>query len=356
MTSEAVTAGTALSGADDLLVHQLARPFAQVAERSPSWFDRFYFNLHAPGPGPSLVLGAGRYANAGVMDGYACLVVDGQQRNLRVARRVGPGEAPTSIGPLTWDVLEPLRRWRLVVNGGVEGFSLDVVYTARAQPYLVEPIAVAHADGPPTEFSHFFQPGRYEGELRVDGVVHDVAGWWGMRDRSWGVRRTQERLGLHLWGGAQLEDRCIAVLYNEGRDGRPVHVDGAVLPEGGGAPEPIVAVEHDLRTDARGEFTDGRVRARLATGEAIDVDWAALAPGIYMAPAGYGGWHGQDRGALHVEHERMALGESVVLRDMSLALTDKLCSCRVGEEAGTGIFELAISRSRSYTYRPTLTG
>lgn len=343
-----------LSAADDQLLHQLARPFSVVADPAPNWFDRFYFNLHPPGPGPAIVIGVGRYANVGVMDGYACVATDTEQRNLRVGRRIEDGEAPSVIGPLRFEVLEPLRRWRLAVDGTAEGFELDVIWTARTDAYEVEPIAVSHTDGPQTDFSHFFQPGTYAGSLRIDEQEYDVAGWFGMRDRSWGVRRTRERLGLHLWGGAQLEDRCVAVIYNEDRDGRPTHADGAVMPVGGGPMTRVVEVQHDLTLDDGGEFTSGRVRVRLETGETIDVDWDALGRGVYMAQAGYDGWHGQDHGDEHLEHDRVAFGPEVRLREMTFALTDKLCACRVGDESSTGIFELALSRSSSYTYRPTV--
>jgi hypothetical protein len=351
-----MAAGSRLSGADDQLTHQLPRPFSVVADSAPNWFDRFYFNLH-PGdgrPGPTLVLGAGRYINAGVMDGYACLAAGDEQRTVRVGIRIEAGSAPTRIAGLSWEVREPLTSWHLRCDGSVEGFELDAVWTARAAAYEVLPIEVHHGDGAATDFSHFFQPGTWEGTLCVDGDYHDVSGWFGMRDRSWGVRRTRERLGLHLWGGAQLADRCVAVLYNEGRDGQPVHLDGAVLPVGGDEPTRVVGVAHDLRTDDDGEFTSGVVRATLETGEVLDVEWTALQRGVYMSPAGYDGWHGRDHGVEAVEHERLRFGPGVRLKEMTLALTDKLCACRVGAQAGTGVFELALSRSTAYEYRPTI--
>lgn len=348
--------GTLLTGLDDQLIHQLPRPFAVVADRASNWFDRFYFSLHPRQAGPALVLGVGRYANAGVMDGYACLVADEEQRNVRVARRIARGEAPTELPLLRWEVIEPLRRWRLVVEADrEEGFALDAVWTARTGPFAIEPIAVAHADGLPTEFSHFFQPGRWDGVLRIDGHEHDVGGWLGMRDRSWGVRRTRERLGMHLWGGAQLSDRVVAVSYNEGRDGQPMHVDGAVLHADDRSPVAVVEVRHDLVLDDGGELLDGRLLLSLENGETVEVEWQSLGSGVYMSAAGYDGWHGQDRGDRHVEHERWQLGPSVRPKDLPIALVDKLCSCRVGDESGTGIFELAVSRSPSYRYRPTVT-
>lgn len=341
-----------LSALDDLLAHQTPRPFSTVVDEAPNWFDRFYFNLHPPSEGPVLVIGSGRYANVGVADGYACLAFGQEQRNLRFSRRVRPGEMPGEVGPLRFEAVELLRRWRLSIDGEAEGFRADLIWTARTDPYLTEPVTVEHADGEATDFSHFIQPGTWEGTLEIDGAAHDVSGWFGLRDRSWGVRRTRERLGMHLWGGAQLPDRCVFFLYNEGRDGEPVHVDGAVL-RADTDTERIVSIAHDLRLDPQGELTEGLILARLESGEEVPIEWSSLGRGVFMAPAGYDGWHGQDRGDRHLEHDRSPLDGSVSVNDMPIALVDKGCSCRVGDDTGSGVFELAISRSSSYTYQPT---
>lgn len=342
-----------IGAADDLLLHQLPRPFAAVFDPSMNWFDRFYFNLSAPDDGPMLVIGTGRYANAGVMDGYACLLFEGEQRNRRFSRRSVPGDSSTRLGSFRWTVLEPLQSWRLELGDDVEGFGFDLTWTAISTPYAVDPITVDHAVGERTDFSHFFQPGEYRGALRIDGAEIDVTGWRGLRDRSWGVRRTRERLGLHLWGGAQLNDRCIAVLYNEDREGRPVHIDGAVLWADGSPPTRIVAVKHDLRFDASGEFIDGALHLTTEAGDPIELFWSGKAKGLYMSAAGYDGWHGQDRGEWHQEHERWPMDGSRTPLSLPMSLVNKPCRCVVDGEAGYGIFETAMTRSASYSYRPS---
>ncbi|MDF7774857.1 hypothetical protein P1X14_06345 [Sphingomonas sp. AOB5] len=346
-----------LGAADDLLIHQLPQPFGVVADASPQWFDRFYFNISGPDGGPMLVIGAGRYSNAGVMDGYACLLDGGVQRNRRFARRIVVGEAPTVIGPLSWTVIEPMKSWRLQLSSEVEGFGFDLVWTAKALPYAVDPLTVEHDEGGATNFAHFFQPGSYTGYIEIDGKRIDVAGWRGLRDRSWGVRRTRERLGMHLWGGAQLEDRCVAVLYNEGRDGKPVHVHGAILPFDGGAPVAITDVRHKLNFDETGEFVDGLLHLTTEAGEQLEVEWRGGRRGLYMSAAGYDGWHGQDRGEAHQEHERWNLDDGTRSpNSLPLSLVNKPSTCTVGGVEGYGIFETAVTRSASYRYRPTIDG
>jgi hypothetical protein len=343
-----------LSSADELLVHQLPRPVAAVDDEAASWFDRFYFCLHADG-GPILVAGAGVYPNAGRIDGYACLARGAEQRNLRFSDALGGDRTRTDVGPLRWEVSEPLRSWRLAIGENAAGIELDATWTARSAPWLVEPIAVAHAEGPQTEFAHFFQCGRWEGSLTVDGEEIDVGGWLGARDRSWGVRRTRERLGMHLWLLAHFDDHSVAVHYNEHRDGRPQHCDGALLPDDG-EPVAVTALRHDMRVDTEGELQAGRFELDLATGETVEVACSTSHPGLYMAGAGYGGWHGRDHGARHVEHERWALDGPLGPRTLSLGLTDKACRFVSGGRRGAGLVELALSRSADYAYRPNLAG
>jgi hypothetical protein len=343
-----------LSGADEALLHQLAKPFAAVEDAAPNWFDRFYFNLHPRGAGPLLVVGAGVYPNVGVIDGYACVASGDRQDNIRFSAPFGPlGRATRDVGPLRWEVVEPLRRWQLRLDAPAAGLAADVTFTARTDAYAVEPIAVTHEEGPRTEFWHYFQAGEYTGELEIDGQTHSVDGWRGLRDRSWGMRRVRERLGIHMWGGVQFDDWCLAVNYNEDRAGKVTHLDGAWLPVHGGAPVPVVEFRHDLSFDAAGELEGGAVQARLGDGRRCELAVQSLGRGLYMAGAGYGGWHGQPRG-VHEEHDSLPLDGSVSPRSLSLGLVDKLCAYSDGERDGFGVFELAASRSSSYAYRPTL--
>ena len=344
-----------LSDADEALLHQLAKPFAAVEDASPTWFDRFYFNLHPQGPGPLVVLGAGVYPNVEVIDGYACVAAGDRQDNIRFSAPLGAeGRARTEVGPLRWEVQEPLRRWRLALDAPAAGLTADLTFTARTDPYAVEPIAVAHDDGPRTEFWHFFQAGEYNGVLEINGQTHAVDAWRGLRDRSWGVRRVRERLGIHMWGGVQFDDWCLAVNYNEDRDGRVTHLDGAWLPVDGGPSAPVVGFRHDLSFDGAGELESGLVQAELHDGRSFELSVRSLGRGLYMAGAGYGGWHGQARG-VHEEHDAFALDGSVSPRSLPLGLVDKLCAYSDGDREGFGVFELAASRSSSYTYRPTIT-
>lgn len=324
-----------LSAADDRL--QTVAPDA-----TPAWFDRFYFNLHSPAGTPFLVAGAGLYPGQRLADGYVCALIDGEQRNLRLSHQ--PAQ-DSSVGPLSWETLEPLRSWRLRLDANPSGLRFDLVWTARTVPFAVDPIRVSAA----TDFTHFFQSGRYTGELEIDGTSIDVDGWFGQRDRSRGLRQARDRLGLHLWLAAQLPDRCLALNFNLDRSNRPVHCDGALLGEDGSVRR-IAAVRHALELDERDELRGGTLVVELEDGEQLEVMMASESPGLYMAGAGYGGWHGVPRGAEVAEAERWPLDGALDPRELALGLVDKPCRFTVAGVAGHGLAEIAVSRSSSYRY------
>ena len=74
--------------ARDVMIYDLP-PDAPASENP--WFDRFYFDLHAPAGQPFIVVGAAVYPGLGLADGYVVAVTDKEQRNLRVSDQFAPG-------------------------------------------------------------------------------------------------------------------------------------------------------------------------------------------------------------------------------------------------------------------------
>jgi hypothetical protein len=316
------------------------------------FFDRFMFNLHrGDATAPSIILGIGLYPPRDVADGFVVLVTETEQRNLRFATEMSALRDPATVGALSWQVVEPLREWRIELSANPTGAELDVTWTARTPAWLGE-VKVANSGEAPTVFEHLFQSGHYRGVLRVDGREHDIAGWYGQRDRSRGVRTMTGGQGLHIWCQAQFPDRCIGFLLVETRGHERMLLEGAVLHTGGELDD-IVDVRHDL-TFAEGDLRGGRIEVRTVGGAVYLVDADASARGGYLAGAGYGGHHGRPRGRDHVEHDVYPLDGTVTPRMLDSALTDRLTAFTWASVAGSGIFEFALTRSSSYTYRPTL--
>jgi hypothetical protein len=332
-------------------------PPARPGEAVPSgWFDRFYFNAHHGTATPYLLVGAGLYAEDGRADGYAVAVADGVQHNLRVAER---GAGSPSIGPLGWEVAEPLRRWRLRLAGNPSGLAFDLHWSARTDPWECRPITLDDRRGQVMTFEHAFQSGHYTGWLEVAGTRYDVGGWTGQRDRSRGRRMATARQGLHLWVQAQFADECVAFLYDLDRENRPTLLDGAVLGTPAGA-DPIVSVHHELAFADSLDTEGGRLGLTTRSGRHIELTvHAGRTAGGFLGGAGYGGFHGVDHGPRHLEHDRWVLTDpGLVPRALSYPLTDRLAGFTKAEpgrrdEPGAGIFEFAHSRSPAYRYTPS---
>lgn len=316
------------------------------------FFDRFMFNLHPRDAiGPSLIVGAGVYPGADVIDGFAVAVAGDYQRNLRFSTELS--SAPERrVGPFSWTVEEPMRRWRLRLDPNPSGLELDAVWTSRAPAWNGD-VTVREGGTVSSSFEHLFQSGTYSGSFTADGVRHRIAGWYGQRDRSRGVRTMSGGQGLHLWVQAQFPDRSVGFLLVEDREHARLLLEGAVMHTDGRL-DPIVDVRHDLVFDELLDLRSGRFRVVTASGVVGDLEADVGSRGGYMAGGGYGGHHGRPHGHDHLEHDQYALDGSVGPRTVDTALTDRVTRFDTGGLEGFGVLEFAHSRSSAYVYRPSL--
>jgi hypothetical protein len=341
-----------LTAEDDFLLHQVPDSFATAVSDDPRWFERLYFNFHDDQGEVLLVTGFGVFPNARVADAY-CVAVDGAaQRNVRLSRDLAGNRLQTGVGPLAFEVLEPMRRWHLQLEE-TEGIAFDVTFEALSVPYSVGLIEFKRKEGPNTAFRHYNQAGVYSGELTIDGVSRDVGGWIGQRDHSWGLRQARERLGIHFWVCAHLEGRTLMASYNESREGEVSFCEGAMLFHDDRDPLPLVDFRHDLRLTANGlQAEESRLRFIFEGGEEVEVSATPTLPDLLMSGGGHGGWHGQHRGDLHVESERWDHDQRPDIRDEPIGIVDQMARFRSAAGDGVGIIELGISRSSSFDYQP----
>jgi hypothetical protein len=317
------------------------------------FFDRFVFNLHpTDASSPSVLLGHGLYPGKDTVDGFAILVTDDEQRNVRWSTELSATDG-RSGGPFAFEVMTPMEMWHLTLGPNPTEMELDVTWEARTPAWTGE-VAVTNASGAASSFEHLFQSGRYTGTLTIDGETQPVDGWYGQRDRSRGVRTMSGGQGLHIWFQAQFPDRSVGFLLVETREGERLLLEGAVMQEDGGLDD-IVDVVHDLRFGNGGlDLEGGELLVTTASGATYPIAADASAGGGFMSGGGYGGHHGQPRGRDHLEHDVYPLDGSVNQQTLDSSLTDRLASFNWDGTPGNGIFEFALSRSSSYTYKPTL--
>jgi hypothetical protein len=338
--------------ADDGFGDELVGP--DTPDLPERFFDRFVFNLHATdATAPSILFGFGIYPPKDTVDGFVILVNETEQRNVRYSTELSATDW-SSAGPFSYEVVEPMKTWHVVMGPNQTGVEFDLTWRARTPAWHGE-IAVKENGKVTAAFDHLFQSGFYDGTLTIDGETRQIDGWYGQRDRSRGVRTMSGGQGLHIWYQAQFDDRSIGFILVEDRQHQRRFLEGAVMHADGGL-DTIVDVGHDLNFDENLDLVSGRVEVATASGARYVIDADASAGGGYMAGGGYGGHHGKPAGRDQVEHDVYPLDGSVSPRTVATSLTDRLAAFTWDGKPGLGIFEFALTRSPSYTYQPTVLG
>jgi hypothetical protein len=266
----------------------------------------------------------------------------------------------TSAGPLRVEVLEGLRRLRVVLEPNEWDLDFDLTWEGGI-PATREPRQLLRASERVVFDSvRMAQTGRWSGRLRAAGRTHEVTPdrWWGFRDRSWGVRPVgdPEPPGINanavpsfywIYAPMQFEDFSILAIIQEGRHGdRLVEEALRVWPESSGRP-----AEHLGRPEARLEYVPGTRTVRAATlafappaGRPFEVGVEPVLP-LHLSPAGYGGdptWrHGAYKGPLVTEGLTLDPSREEDRRRM-FGLVDNLARFECEGSVGWGLFEVLV--------------
>jgi hypothetical protein len=232
-----------ITAGDEYPLHQTSRPVRDPGTER-NLYDRFFFNGYRHDGSVYFAAAFGMYPGRNIMDGAISVVVDGVQHNVRASRLLGADRLDTRVGPVRVEIIEPLRRLRVVVDDAESGFSADLLFTARC-PLFEEPHYL-WAPGHRTVFdiTRLTQNGTWSGSITVpDGapIAVDDASWLGTRDRSWGVRPIGEREGgameappgfYWLWAPLNFDDGGFLFDVNEYPDGRRWHHSAMWAPAG----------------------------------------------------------------------------------------------------------------------------
>src|SRR3712207_6500102 len=121
-----------LSPMDDYLIHQAAETIDHPATSDRNFYDRYYFSAFSPDGGAFVTLAFGQYPNLNTTDAFANAVVGGRQFIVRAARELNGDRGATTVGPIHVQVLEGLRRLRIVCEPNAWGLSYDLTFDARS--------------------------------------------------------------------------------------------------------------------------------------------------------------------------------------------------------------------------------
>ncbi len=340
---------------DDFFCHQIAEPHAIVLLNDPSWSERAYFTVSDPDRF-GLDIGMSMYANNDYIESYAILTTStDEQVSLRASQMLDGSRWPLTAGPIKTEVLEPLRRWRLLCAENESGISFDLEYRARAKPYECRSPVLRRKNRLMYDNVNMFQAGRFTGEVRVDGRTILVDAIPGHRDRTWGVRASGEgrfRRGLLVWLCAEFDDVAVQCLVHERYNGDPAHRMGAVSYEATGEIVEIVQWDHDLEFDYDSRlFKGGRFRVKDTAGDTWEIT-AEPALRLFLTGGGYTSDENR-RGHLPVGFwsERWNLNDPELVHRVD-GLNDQISRMRCDGRSGHGIVETLIGEHDRYRVAP----
>jgi len=304
---------------DDYPVHSGPDPVGHPPAGVRNAYDRYFFNGYTADGSLFFAVAMGLYPGRQVIDAAVSVVSAGTQRSVFASGRAPLERGDTRVGPISVEVVEPMRVHRVVVTGD-HGIRAELTCTART-PAVEEPRFTLR-DGPHVvlDYTRLAQWSTWSGWLEVDGVRHDLADRdvLGCRDRSWGIRPVGERDAgapggpaqfFWLWAPINFPDRCTHFAVNEQADGRRWHASGRVVPILGPGDDPVdrgvsTAME---AVDWAVDWAPGTRQARRAAITLVppraEPETIALEPLLTFRMAGigythptwrHGTWHGEE--------------------------------------------------------------
>ena len=311
-----------LTRGDDYPIHQTAEPVA-YAGTDRNFYDRYFFNgYERAGDGDAMFAVAfGVYPQLNIADAAFCWMKDGRQVNLHASRWLEMERMELSVGPIRIEVLEPLHRLRVTVDAPDQGVRAEVTFEGRSFP--IEEPRFTRRIGPRTfmDYTRLTQNGSYTGWIEVDGQRHDVSGFVGTRDRSWGVRpigaRDPQEIApaalpqfFWLWTPCVFDDGDLFFHTNDDELGRPWNRRAVWAPLGSPRDGVTDFETVDYAVDWRpGTRHAARGVIRLPDGGEIVLEPQAE---FFMLGLGYNHpvWgHGMNHGRLKVEREDLVLAD-----------------------------------------------
>ncbi|MDY7103764.1 MAG: hypothetical protein S0880_21485 [Actinomycetota bacterium] len=350
---------------DDFPIHQTPEPIAQPATGDRNVYDRYFFNGYRADGSLFFAAAWGLYPNRSVQDAAFSVVRDGVQTSVHGSRRAPLDRVDMRVGPITVEVLEPLRRLRVVVAPNDAGIEADLTFT-RVTDALEEPRFTRYAGTRKImDYTRLTQFGTWSGHVVVEGERIEITPdtFVGSRDRSWGIRNIGERDGgapptalpqfFWLWSPIVFDDACVHFDVQEDGDGRRWHQNGAIAPrfaaddDGNGDGDGGTAVDHAVDVSWEIDWRPGTRRAGRA---AIDltmlggeihrieleplVDFQMLGIGYFHPEFSHGSWVGEE--AVGVGRWKLDELDPTELHHLHV---QALCTARWGDRVGTGVLE-----------------
>ena len=296
-----------LTRMDEYPRHQVGGTFDSVVSDSAHWNDGFYFTLGDQSTGATLFSALRLYPNTDVLDGFACVTVDGRQHNLRWSRRLRPRNDDIRVGPLSLDIVEPLSLLRLACTENPYGISFDLEWRGLHEPYLEDRI-VRYSNGRKVyDRTNYDQCCEVTGTITVEGRTLDVSPstWIGVRDHSWGLGRTggaaspaiapdaardpRRGFAMRQWTMVRMPDRVLFWQFHQQPDGSFDAPESIVIPLDSTQPRwsYVDVTAEATRADDLPRATSTRVSFTRPDGGADRFELVPVGRPVYLQGGGY---------------------------------------------------------------------
>jgi len=232
-----------LNRLDDYPIHQTPEPIAYPATSDRNVYDRTWYNGYAGDGSYYFGIGMAVYPHRGVLDcAFSVVQPGGRQHCFYGSRRAPDERTEMTVGPFRMEVIEPMRRARVVLEDNDSGVTCDLTFSARTAPIQEARQTLWRGTRRTMDATRFDQFGRWsgtvkhpDGELRVsEDVCH------GTKDRSWGVRGVGERESggapilpggiCFVWAPLFWEDHVSHAIFFDGQQGEALVREGLVAP------------------------------------------------------------------------------------------------------------------------------
>jgi hypothetical protein len=327
-----------LLAADEQFSHQIVDTFATVGTTDPSWTEKVCAMAAARDGSLQLGFGLGKYTNRDVMDCYAGVSRGVEQLTVRASRRLAPTPELTVVGPIHYEVHEALRTVRFTLDANdCQPIAFDWTFEAVVPPHVEDRTHMRDGYRVSAELVRYHQTGVASGWVEVDGERTDMTpdSWVSTRDHSWGVRYgvgvpapdlapAPSMVGApgasfeFLWSPILME-RPDGSRYAIWLEWSRVRAPGFAQEQAHGTVESpdgtvdhVVGIAPDLTYDpANRRLRGGRITCTMSDGttrplevEVVSDTGFHLGAGLYFGFDGH--HHGEWRGELHVDGERIA--------------------------------------------------
>ncbi len=232
-----------LNKLDDFPVHQTPEPLAQPASSDRNVYDRTWYNGYAKDGSYYFGLGMAVYPHRNILDGaFSVVRPDGQQHCFFASRRAPVERTVMQIGPFSIEVIEPMRKARVVLEDNASGLACDLTFSARSASIQEQRQILWNGARRTMDATRFDQFGVWngviatpEGDIKV--LEHQCHA---TKDRSWGVRGIGEpesggapvpaRGIFFLWAPLFWDDHISHAIFSDGPHGEALVREGLTAP------------------------------------------------------------------------------------------------------------------------------